>query len=153
MALDKRQNWERWMDRMGYRSSKCSPRDLNLAKRLHSDYDQNPGIVQVHSFVRLTWPADRICGAVFTSLPSALQICLNGEPILSLQPDVSDPSTHSNAQALREERYIIRRMRHSVGEVTCLSIEEHVSLPADAQLTMRFHSSAPAQAFFSIKKL
>lgn len=78
---------------------------------------------------------------------------MNGEPILSLQPDVSDPTTASNAQALREEKYIIRRMRHSVGEVTCLAIEEHVSLPADAQLTMRFHSSSPAQAFFSIKKL
>jgi len=95
----------------------------------------------------------RICGAVFTSLPSALQICLNGEPILSLQPDTSDPSTASNSQALREERYVIRRMRHSVGEVTCLSIDEYVSLPADSQLTMRFHSAATAQAFFAIKKL
>lgn len=95
----------------------------------------------------------RICGAVFTSLPSALQICLNGEPILSLQPNVSDPDTASNSQILREERYVIRRLRHSVGEVTCLAIDEYVSLPSDAVLSMRFHSAATAQAFFSIKKM
>ena len=50
-------------------------------------------------------------------------------------------------------RYVMRRLRHSVGEVTCLSIEEHVSLPADALLAVRFESAAPAQAFLSIKKL
>ena len=96
---------------------------------------------------------NRICGAVFTSLPSALQICLNGEPILSLQPNVSDPDTANNSQILREERYVIRRLRHSIGEVTCLTIDEYVSLPADAVLAMRFHSAATAQAFFSIKKM
>lgn len=47
----------------------------------------------------------------------------------------------------------MRRLRHSVGEVTCLCIEEHVSLPADALLAVRFESAAPAQAFLSIKKL
>lgn len=90
---------------------------------------------------------------MFTSLPSALQICLNGEPILSLQPNVSDPDTANNSQILREERYVIRRLRHSIGEVTCLTIDEYVSLPADAVLAMRFHSAATAQAFFSIKKM
>jgi hypothetical protein len=45
--------------------------------------------------------------SVFTTLPSAIQLCLNGEPILSLQPDLSDPSSASNSQALREERYVM----------------------------------------------
>jgi hypothetical protein len=148
------------MDCLGYGGTKCCSDHTVVEKEFNTNYNKDPRLVSVaSSHSSSCFPLTvllRICGAVFTSLPSALQICLNGEPILSLQPDVSDPSTSSNAQALREERYVIRRMRHSVGEVTCLSIDEHVSLPADAQLTMRFHSSASAssaQAFFAIKKL
>ena len=47
----------------------------------------------------------------------------------------------------------MKRLRHSAGEVTCLSIDEFVSLPLEAQLSVRFHSAVPAQGFFAIKKM
>lgn len=50
-------------------------------------------------------------------------------------------------------RYVLRKNRHSAGEVTCLSVDEHVSLPSNAKLSVRFNSQASAQGFFSIKKL
>ena len=50
-------------------------------------------------------------------------------------------------------RYFLKRFRHSAGEVTCLSIDEFVSLPPDATLSVRFHSAVPAQGFFSVKKM
>lgn len=50
-------------------------------------------------------------------------------------------------------RYVLRRNRHSIGEVTAICIDEYVSLPADAVISARFHCSAAAQAFFSLKKL
>lgn len=34
-----------------------------------------------------------------------------------------------------------------------MTIDEHVSLPANAKIAVRFNSQAAAQAFFSIKKL
>jgi hypothetical protein len=72
-------------------------------------YSHNNHIPYLHPSINPHFNCDclfRITGAVFTSLPSALQICLNGEPILSLQPDVADTATASNAQSLREERYV-----------------------------------------------
>ena len=91
---------------------------------------------------------------MFTSIPISLQLCLNGEPILSLQPDINDSRTNIvTSQGLKEERYIIRRLHHSIGEVTCVSIDEYISLPPDAALSVRYHSQSVAQAFFSIKKL
>ena len=110
-------------------------------------------------------------------------MCLNGEPIFTLQPetycDTIDEGSISNA--VRDDRYdavcmiinhccvsglttllalqlihcryILKRNRHSSGEVTCMSIDEHVSLPANAKLAVRFNAQASAQGFFSIKKL
>jgi hypothetical protein len=40
-----------------------------------------------------------------------------------------------------------------IGEVSCVCMEEYVSLPAEAELSVRFHSAAPAQAFFAIRKI
>lgn len=50
-------------------------------------------------------------------------------------------------------RYYLKRLRHSAGEVTCLSIDEYVSLPKECTLSVRYHSAVPAQGFFSIKKM
>jgi hypothetical protein len=50
-------------------------------------------------------------------------------------------------------RYFLKRFRHSAGEVTCISVEEYVSLPPEATLSVRFHAAVPAQGFFSIKKM
>lgn len=96
----------------------------------------------------------RICVAVFSSFPVALHVYLNGEPIYTLQPESSSNSTAVSAQGLREEKYILRRLKHSLGDVTCVTIDEHVSLPTDSALSIRFHSQvASAQAFLSIRKL
>jgi hypothetical protein len=84
----------------------------------------------------------------------AVQVCLNGEPILSLQPEQGPwQGAEAGGSLARDDQYSLRRNRHSAGEVTCLGLEEHVSLPADAKLAVRFNSQAAAQAFFSIKKL
>ena len=57
----------------------------------------------------------------------------------------------------------VLRSRHSIGEVSCLSIDEVVSLPAEANIKVRLHvhqltshsqnAIADAQAFLSLKKL
>jgi hypothetical protein len=101
--------------------------------------------------------------AVFTYLPVGVQICLNGEPFLSMQPDTQantgNPATNNgnpnnnNFNSSSDGAYVLRKLRHSAGEVTCVSIDEHVSLPAEAEISVRFHSAAPAQAFMSIRKL
>lgn len=107
----------------------------------------------------------RISVAVFTSLPSILQVCLNGEPIFAQQP--SDASSVSGAAASKaalqsaslfskEDKYLLRRFRHSSGEVTALSIAESVCLPADATLAVRFLCDAPvanAQGFLIVEKM
>jgi hypothetical protein len=51
---------------------------------------------------------------------------------------------------------LLRRFRHSSGEVTSLSIDETVCLPAEATLAVRFLCDAPvvnAQGFFTIEKM
>jgi hypothetical protein len=50
-------------------------------------------------------------------------------------------------------RYVLKRSRHSVGEVTCISIDEYVSLPVDALLAVRYHSTTPSQGFLALKKV
>ena len=57
--------------------------------------------------------------------------------------------------------YILRRLRHSLGEVCCLCIDEIVSFPAEANIKVRLVVSGQAhatllidaQAFLSIKKI
>ena len=50
-------------------------------------------------------------------------------------------------------RYYLRRLKHPAGEVTCLSIDEYVSLPPDSSLSVKYHSAVVAQGFMSIKKM
>lgn len=64
----------------------------------------------------------RVCVGIFTSVPSAIQICLNNEPILSLQPDASSAVSLSAltraalnstggganmAQAVLDDKYVL----------------------------------------------
>ncbi len=142
----------------------------------------------------------RLCFAVFTTLPVSVQVCINGEPVLALQPDTQEGGSaigrqtgtinySANPVALLNEhryfnilfqlllllflqayncalfisilllflfstnRYALRHLRHSAGEVTCASIDECLSLPMDAAISIRFHSSAMAQGFLSLRKL
>lgn len=97
---------------------------------------------------------------MFTSLPVAIQICLNGEPIITLNPDSATPRSAkahpavvSSKGLLDDQSYVVRRLRHSVGDVTCISVEEYVSLPQDGAIAVRFHSQTAAQAFLAIAKI
>jgi hypothetical protein len=112
---------------------------------------------------------------MFTLESAIIQIYLNDEPIFSYQPEsVTDntgvattasnappnPHSHMISQfitaangAKKNDSYYLKRLRHSAGEVSSLTIDEHVSLPPDATLSIKYYSSIPAQGFFSIRKL
>jgi hypothetical protein len=97
----------------------------------------------------------KICVAVFTTKPLALQVCLNWEPLLSLQPSGgSDGSGSPSAEGrvVQGQGHVIRAI-HPAGEVTCVTIDEYISLPAESVLAVRFHAGAPAQAMLTLKKL
>jgi hypothetical protein len=105
----------------------------------------------------------RVCVSFFTTAAASVTLCLNDEPMLVLQPSTAPPQVpaHSDfsmaayltACMHRDERYVLRRFRHSSGDVTSVSLEEIVSLPADAVLSVRLQSVTPAQAVLAIRKL
>jgi hypothetical protein len=105
----------------------------------------------------------RICAAMFTTVPAVLQVYLNDEPIFSYQPEAlnNQQSIAGSANGIgaattssqKSDKYFLKRLRHAAGEVSSLCIDEFVSLPPDASLSVRFHSAVPAQGFFSIKKM
>ncbi len=93
--------------------------------------------------------------AVFTNLPVAVTLCLDAEPIIVLQPESTPDRTSSfvNEQSNREEKYLLKRLRHSAGDVTAVTLDEPVSLPENASLTLRYQSAVASQAFIAIRKL
>lgn len=113
--------------------------------------------------------------AIFTMDASIVQVYLNQEPIFSLQPEgvtsslttatVPIPTTSGNSrssmvpslvlseQKQKEAQYLLQRFRHSLGEVSCLHLEEYVSLPPEATLSIRYYSAQLAQGFLSIQKI
>ncbi len=105
----------------------------------------------------------RICFAVFTTLAVSIQICVNGEAVITLQPDTSESNVQApksgvvmnnpNVGLSNEHKYVLRHMRHSIGEVTCVSIDECLSLPLDGAVSVRYHSTQMAQGFLSLRKL
>lgn len=103
---------------------------------------------------------NRLTVAIFTALPVAAQVCLNGEPIVALQPDTTipksaavHPSVISSKGLLNDQSYNVRRYRHSAGDVTCISIDEYVTLPLDGAIAVKFHSQTAAQAFLALAKI
>ena len=54
----------------------------------------------------------RICVAVFTFLPVAIQVCLSGEPLLSMQPASSGDSQSPfvNAQTMKDDRCVSKQL-------------------------------------------
>jgi hypothetical protein len=50
--MDEWEDWERWMDRMGYRSPECCSRNLIVEKRFHSNHHKDPRIVQVSELLK-----------------------------------------------------------------------------------------------------
>ncbi len=97
----------------------------------------------------------RIGLAVFTNLPVSLTVCLNDEPLLVLGPEATPDrlSSFANIHALREEHYILRRLRHSAGDTTAVSLDEPISLPANAVISIRYQSVTASQAYLSLRKL
>ena len=123
----------------------------------------------------------RLAVSIFTIESAIIQVYLNDEPILSYQPESiqssgvggtsgggnspigltpmnsfnNNPITSmiQNTRNANNDRYYLKRLRHSAGEVTCLTIDEFISLPPEANLSVRFYSTNPAQAFFSLKKM
>ena len=107
----------------------------------------------------------RLSLAVFTTQSVKVTICLNDEPLFSTFPESlmasslgTGPedfsmSAYLNAASHRQDKYILRRLRHSAGEVTAVSVDEVVSLPADAVLAVKFQSPLAAQAVLTIRKL
>lgn len=77
--------------------------------------------------------------AVFTSEEVSLQLFLNDEPLFVC----SSTSTSSG----------VRRLAHSAGEVSSVSMDERVSLPAEAQLQLLYTGPGPAQGFIAFRKL
>lgn len=130
------------------------------------------GLLLITTFIMI----DRICVSVFTVENATIQIFLNEEPLFSYQPGNSNTftssipptaSSESKASTLKpssiianqalsnnqKDGYYLKRLRHSCGEVSCLSIDEYVSLPPEANLSVRYFSQNLAQAFFSIRKM
>jgi hypothetical protein len=100
-------------------------------------------------------------------------VYLNNEPIFSYRPNdqqqlnnksstqsglpssnnTNNPRLSSQQQQQPPSQYQLERFRHSIGEVTCLSIEEVVSLPPEAILSFRYYSPQLAQGFLAIQKI
>ena len=123
--------------------------------------------------------------AVFTSDPVVIQIFLNGEAVLTARDgtntDQSNLTLYNNGSgsgsgsgnnngnysssggSYSGSGNILRRHRHSAGEVTCVSTEQYFSLPPDSRIEVQFHSKKSSlsgsnpgvgvQGFFMINKL
>ena len=112
----------------------------------------------------------RIAMGIFTQNRVTIQLCVQGEPIFTLEPQSTpavvssdDPQqlawrSHSHC-ASQHESHILRRSQHPKGQITCLSIDEFLALPAPCDITIRFdpgpgHNNQDArQAFLAIKKV
>ena len=125
----------------------------------------NPPIHPLHP------PHPSLCVSIFAppDHPVTLTICLNGEPLLTLQPTHPSntlhpptapptaihtaihtnrtsanfhPPTHHHPPGAVDSAlsYTLRRHRHAAGNVTCACVDEFVSLPAGAVLAVHYAS-------------
>ena len=83
-----------------------------------------------------------MCVAIFTSQPVVLQICLNGEPVLTTSGDTKTFNATSPNFNIKNGS---RRHVHTAGEVTCVSTDQFLSLPPNAKVEIRFHSKKVEQ--------
>ena len=87
---------------------------------------------------------NRITVAVFSMLKTTLQIWLNGQPVLTHE------YVGENGEINRKDGfYGFRDLRHkhTDGEVTCVSTEQYVSLPANSLIG----KSSSEKFFYQIK--
>ena len=122
----------------------------------------------------------RVCVAIFTSQPVVIQICLNGEAIVTTHDsnncyDNSYALSNSDSTGLTNSKNnnnksnknlnnnggrlishsTHRRHRHPAGEVSSVSTEQYVSLPPNAIIGVRFNAekTVGVQGFMTISKL
>ncbi|GMI17702.1 hypothetical protein TrLO_g1093 [Triparma laevis f. longispina] len=89
---------------------------------------------------------------VFTQNPAGVQLCVNGEPVISLEPTEGSGSTVNLVKDTASE-HIKRRNRHSAGDITAIMIDEVVALPPNAMVGVRYDSGTRAQGFMQIRKM
>ena len=83
--------------------------------------------------------------AVFSLLNITLQICLNGQPVLTHEYIGENRAINreNGFNGFREKRH-----KHTDGEVTCVSTERYVSLPPMAVIGKSKNNSASAITIF-----
>jgi hypothetical protein len=101
---------------------------------------------------------DHVCIGFFTNRNPAVQFRVNGEPVLALDPIAGSNAAGSAApQAAAAtnagQSHVLRRGRHSAGNVTGISLSEFVALPANAVLSITYDCAEGAQGFLGIRKL
>jgi len=112
----------------------------------------------------------KITCSVFTTAHASVQISLNFETILAVSPPVSSDADEGEEMVMvsggggrrgsggflssLQVPGAVRRTRHPAGEVTCVTIDEYVSLPAESVLAVRITSGDTAtQAMLALRKL
>jgi hypothetical protein len=86
---------------------------------------------------------------VFTMNASSVQVCVNGEPVISLDPN----NEISSVAAGGPMEFIKRRHRHTAGDITSVVVDEVMALPPNAVLGVRYDSGTRAQGFMSVRKM
>jgi len=89
---------------------------------------------------------------VFTQNPAGVQLCVNGEPVISLEPTEGGGAAVNLSKDTSAE-HIKRRNRHSAGDITAIMIDEVVALPPNALVGVRYDSGTRAQGFISVRKM
>jgi hypothetical protein len=87
-----------------------------------------------------------------------MQVCVNGEPILTVEPRVEGRGTSSSqpggvVQYLEDDAYWVRRSSHSAGEMTSVGLDQYVALPPRAVISVRLEAPHRAQGFMFLNKL
>jgi hypothetical protein len=87
----------------------------------------------------------------FTHASASIVVCVNGEPVLTRAPGGGGSSVEHLDSTSGD--CVVRRSRHSAGDVTSIALDEFLALPAPAALSVRFSAIGRAQGFLALEKL
>jgi len=87
----------------------------------------------------------------FTHASATIIVCVNGEPVLTRAPTSAEPTMEMVDSSSGD--CVMRRSRHSAGDVTSIALNEFLALPAPAALSVRFSATGRAQGFLMLEKL
>ena len=85
----------------------------------------------------------------FTERNPAVHLLVNGEPVLA----ASAGGRASLSSKAASGGGVVRRGRHSAGNVTGWTVVDFLALPARAKVTVTYEGQADAQGFISLRKL